>query len=323
VAVTVDNFVRAETDAYFASLIDRSGIGVFSHARTPVAIDHQTVIRMNRDTLYSSAVFDLDASPVTVVLPDAGERFMSMQVISEDHYTPLVVYEPGEHELTREVAGTRYAAALVRTLVDSRSDSDIAEVHQLQDRIVVNQVSRGRFEVPDWDRVTLATVRDTLKRIAPGITGMGEMFGRKDAVDPIRHLVGTAIGWGGNPERDATYVGGYPHDNDGATAYRLTVGEVPVDGFWSISVYNRDGFFEKNSADAYSVNSLTADRNPDGTVTIQFGGSQFGGAAGDAPNFLSITPGWNYVVRLYRPRPEILDGSWTFPEPTPFTARTS
>jgi hypothetical protein len=38
---------------------------------------------------------------------------------------------------------------------------------------------------------------------------------------------------------------------------------------------------------------------------------------GDAQNFLPITAGWNYVVRLYRPRPEILDGSWTFPTPVP------
>jgi hypothetical protein len=27
----------------------------------------------------------------------------------------------------------------------------------------------------------------------------------------------------------------------------------------------------------------------------------------------SLPPG--HLVRLYRPRPEILDGSWTFPEP--------
>ena len=38
------------------------------------------MIRLNRDTLYSSAVFDLDAGPVTITLPDAGKRFMSMLV---------------------------------------------------------------------------------------------------------------------------------------------------------------------------------------------------------------------------------------------------
>ena len=60
--------------------------------RTPASIDNQAVVRMNRDTLYASGVFDLDAGPVTITLPDAGKRFMSMQVIDEDEYTPMVVY---------------------------------------------------------------------------------------------------------------------------------------------------------------------------------------------------------------------------------------
>jgi len=47
---------------------------------------------MNRDTIYSSGVFDLDASPITITLPEAGKRFMSMQVISQDHYTLDVLY---------------------------------------------------------------------------------------------------------------------------------------------------------------------------------------------------------------------------------------
>jgi hypothetical protein len=30
-------------------------------------------------------------------------------------------------------------------------------------------------------------------------------------------------------------------------------------------------------------------------------------------NYLPITEGWNFAIRLYQPRKEILDGSWTFP----------
>jgi hypothetical protein len=44
---------------------------------------------------------------------------------------------------------------------------------------------------------------------------------------------------------------------------------------------------------------------------------QFGGCDGSVANCLPVTPGWNYLVRLYRPRQEILDGSWTFPEAHP------
>jgi hypothetical protein len=61
--------------------------------------------------------------------------------------------------------------------------------------------------------------------------------------------------------------------------------------------------------DAYSLNNLTAKRNADGSIPVQFGGCD-----GKVPNCLPIMPGWNYAVRLYRPRAEILNGTWTFPK---------
>src|SRR6202000_3490155 len=121
---------RAESDMYFAGLLkDSDGIGKFAHRREPARIDNQTVIRLNRDTLYSSGVFDLDAGPVTVTLPDAGKRFMSMQVINEDHYVPEVFYGPGSHTLSRDQAGTRYVMAAVRTLVDPPAPKALDGVH--------------------------------------------------------------------------------------------------------------------------------------------------------------------------------------------------
>ena len=87
---------------------------------------------------------------------------------------------------------------------------------------------------------------------------------------------------------------------------------VPVDAFWSISLYNAKGYFEKNPYDAYSVNDITAHKTADGSTTIQFGGCH-----GKISNCLPIMEGWNYTVRMYRPRPEILDGKWKFPEAQP------
>ena len=80
--VTVDNFVRAESDLYFSAMVKDGGFGTFNHVREVAPLDNQNVIRLNRDTLYSSAVFDLDAGPVSITLPDAGKRFMSMQIIN-------------------------------------------------------------------------------------------------------------------------------------------------------------------------------------------------------------------------------------------------
>ena len=101
-----------------------------------------------------------------------------------------------------------------------------------------------------------------------------------------------------------------PAKNDGATAYKLNVKDVPVDGFWSISLYNAESYFQKNDYNAYSLYNITAKKNADRSITIQFGGRD-----GKIANCLPIMPGWNYTVRLYRPRAEILDGRWKFPEP--------
>ena len=95
IPVTIENFPRAETDLYLRKIVKNDGFGKFDHHREPTPIDQQHVIRMNRDTLYSEGVFDLDASPVTVTLPNAGARFMSMQVIDEDAHTLKVVYGAG------------------------------------------------------------------------------------------------------------------------------------------------------------------------------------------------------------------------------------
>ena len=172
VAITPDNFVRAESDLYFSGVVKDGGFGKFMHRREPTPIAKQTVIRMNRDTLYSAAVFDLDAGPATITLPDPGERFLSM--------------------------------------------------------------------------------------------------------------------------------------------HKLNVKDVPVDGFWSISVYHSKGYFAPNPENAYSLNNLTAKAGDDGSFAIQFGGCD-----GKIANCLPVPPGWNYLVRLYRPKAEVLNGAWTFPEPQP------
>jgi hypothetical protein len=312
VPVTVDNFVRAETDMYVVSLAKQGGLGKILHRREPVSIDHQTVIRLNRDTLYSSGVFDLDAGPVTISMPDSGKRFMAMQVISEDHYVPAVFYGAGTHTLTRENVGTRYVVVGIRTLVNPTSPTDIEQVHKLQDAIKVSQAAWGKLEVPNWDLVSQKKVRDALLVLASTIPDFKRAFGTKEEVDPVRRLLGTAAAWGGNPDKDAIYLNFTPTRNDGKTVYRLVVKDVPVDAFWSVSVYNAQGYFEKNSLNAYSINDVTAKKSNDGSIAIQFGGCNE-----RVENCIPIVAGWNYTVRLYRPRAKILSGAWTFPDAVP------
>ena len=312
ILVTVDNFVRAETDRAFAGIVNMDGFGKFEHSRELTAIHRQVVPRQNRDTLYSPAVFDLDAGPVTVTLPDAGQRFMTMIAIDEDHYVHSVVYGLGTYTYSRNQLDTRYALIAIRMLVNPANPKDVAAVHALQDAVIVEQKSPGTFEVPNWDPITQKKVRDALITLGETMPDLRNAFGAKGQVDPIRHLIGTATTWGGNPDKDAIYLNVTPAENDGATVHKVIVEEVPVDGFWSISVYNAEGYFEKNALNAYSLNNITAKKSKDGSVAVQFGGCD-----GKMPNCLPITKGWNYMVRLYRPREEILNGSWRFPEARP------
>jgi len=313
IAVTVDNFARAESDLYIGNLAkEAGGIRKLVHHREPASIDHQTVIRLNRDTLYSFAVFDLDAGPVTVTMPDPGKRFMSMQVINEDHYVPAVCYGAGSHLLTRNMVGTRYVLVGIRTFVDPNDPNDLKQVHALQDAIKVGQTNDGKLELPNWDQASQKEIRDALLILAKHSGGFANAFGPKGEVDPVRHVIGTAAGWGGNPDKDATYLSFNPTKNDGSTVYQLKVKDVPLEAFWSVSVYNAAGYFQKNEYNAYSLNNVTAKKNDDGSVTVQFGGCD-----GKIPNCLPIMSGWNYTVRLYRPREQILDGTWKFPDAQP------
>jgi hypothetical protein len=310
--VSPDNFIRAETDMYFGNIAGTGGLGRFVHFRELSPLDNQLVVRQNRDTLYSPVLFDLEAGPVTVTLPDAGDRFMSMQVITEDHYVPEVIYTAGSQTFTGEDIGTRYVALPLRILVNPNDPADLDAVHALQDAVTVQQDSPGSFEIPDWDPVSQKQVRDALIALFATLPDSKGMFGPEGEVEPVRRLIGAAAAWGGNPEKDALYLTVNPPQNDGTTVHRLTVPDVPVDGFWSVTVYNKDGYFTENPQNAYSLNNIVAAKESDGSVEIQFGGCD-----GSRANCLPITPGWNYLVRLYRPRAEVLDGSWTFPQAQP------
>lgn len=305
--VTVDNFVRAETDMTLVRYSKQGAFGKMFHIRQPTPIDKQDVISMNRDTLYSAGIFDL-TEPVTIIKPDSGGRFQSMLVINQDHSMLPVEHGAGEFVLTKESAGTRYVFVIFRTFIDANDPADIKSANALQDKITVRQKSPGSFDVPDWDEASLKTARDAINVLAATRTSAKGMFGDKAKLDPISHLLGTAFGWGGNPEEAAMYDFFVPPKNDGKTRYTVTVKDVPVNGFWSITVYNKDGFMEKNDENIYSYNNVTAKKNANGSITINFG------AGTDAINNVPITPGWRYSVRMYQPKQEIINGSWSFPK---------
>lgn len=304
--VNVDNFVQAETALMFQRLAaDAGGLNTWIHYRVPAPLDHQPIIRQNRDTLYSAAIVDVSQDGM-LTLPDTEGRYLSAMVVNEDHYIPIIFHDAGEHALSRDEIGTDYALVAVRTLVDPGDPADVARVNELQDQLGLSLNSSTPFEPPAYDEASLIATRTPLLTLAAGLPDFRRAFGPADVVDPRRHLVATAAGWGGLPETEAHYINVYPHLPVGE--YRLHLVDVPVDAFWSISLYNAYGYFEPNELGVNNINSVTVTPEADGSVIVHFGLRSAGKA-----NFLHIMDGWNFLIRLYQPRPEVLDGTWKPP----------
>ena len=216
----------------------------------------------------------------------------------------------GTYKLTMKKFDTPYVILVGRILANPVDPEDIKTANALQDKIKIEAASAKTYTHPKYDLASYEATYKLLLELSKGMSDARRTFGKKEEVTETRHLLGTAFGWGGLPVYEAFYINrGEPRK---AGEFQLTVKDIPVDGFWSISIYNKDGYFEENEFDSYSINNLTAKPNKVGSVTLNFGTSPDG-----KDNFLYVMDGWNYVVRLYQPLDEVLDGKWTFPEPQP------
>ena len=310
ITVNVDNYARSETDMQIDRMLKmEKSVNKWTHNRLPTPLDKQTVIRMNRDTLYSFATVDISKG-ATITMPDAGKRYMTLMVINNDGYINKVFHGGGTYKLTMKEFNTHYVVLGVRTLVKSTDDADIKAANALQDKMKIDAASAKPFVMPKYDMKSYNATYKPLLELSKGVPDTRKMFGKKTDVDPVRFILGSAFGWGGLPIKEAYYLNVNPNLPVGE--YQVTVKDVPVDAFWSISLYNKKGYFQKNDLDAYSVNNISGKPNKDGSFTVHFGGCK-----DKRVNCLPLTEGWNYVVRLYQPRKELLDGKWTFPGPAP------
>lgn len=310
VPVNVMNFVTAQTAMQFDTYQTKAGgVNKALNIREPVPIDAQSTIRINRDTLYSFITIDISKG-ASVTLPEADGRYMSMMVVNEQDYTNAVYTEPGTYELTEKQFDSDHVWVVIRTLVDSNSPADIQQVHELQDRITVQAKSARPFTLPDYDMAGYKETLDSLLELGSNVPNSRGWFGSEEETTPIGHLIGAAVGFGGLPQKHAYYLNVDPRLPVGE--YTFTVKDVPVRAFWSVSLYNKEGYFQKNPANAYNFNSVNAKKNADGSITINFGGCGDGRV-----NCLPIMEGWNYGIRMYEPEKTVLDGEYVFPTVKP------
>ncbi len=205
VVVNVDNFERVETNRMFLALqAPIGGANRWLHYRMPPSADHQPVIRPNRDTLYSNNTVDISEG-ATLTMPETGGRYMTAMVINQDHYIERVYDTPGTYELTMAEFSTPHVLVGLRTLVDPSDPADIAAANALQDQVVIESVSSKPFSPLPYDEESYQVTFDALIELGRGVGRLSKTFGKKEDVNPIRHLIGTAIAWGGSPEGQAYY----------------------------------------------------------------------------------------------------------------------
>lgn len=305
--VTPDTFIRAETDNMYAAMIENAaGTNKFYHFRQPTPLDNQTVIRMNRDVLYSGGVFDAEDG-ITINFPQLpDDRYASVYIIDNDHYVVDIIHEPGTHTVKGE---TRFLYVIIRVqLKDSTSKEDIALVNSLQDQFKVTSKTGGEFPGFQWDRKSLDALRSEYEEGSKKFDSWAGMMGKRGEVNEETRHFAAAAAWGLLPEQEATYLNYQPASASADKCYSARYHVPENKGFWSITVYGNDGFMK---SDNNVLNESNTKLNDDNTFTAYFGSEK---ACGKVPNRVDTSEGWNFLLRIYRPGKSVLDGSYSMPE---------
>jgi len=307
--VTPDTFIHAESDRMFADIARQAGgVNKFFHFRRVTPLDRQTVIRMNRDTLYSMGVVDTEGG-ATITFPKIPDgRYASIYVVDNDHYVPVVFYTPGEHKLPQD---TKYMGIGVRIqLFNPHDPKEIALVNKLQDQFVIHAKSADPLPPFKWDTASLNALRAQYEKEGAQYSSYKGMQGARGTVNDKTRYIAAAVAWGLFPEKDATYLN-YNGHHDINSCWRATYKVPENKAFWSITVYGKDGFLKSDNA---IINASNVKLNKDGTFTVYYGSRALCGK--DVPNRLDVSPGWNFLMRIYRPGKSVLNGHYKLPKAT-------
>lgn len=296
IPVTLDNYRFAESDVAFDNITKFVGTNQFLHFPVDAFdLENQTVVRMNRDTIYSAAILNVSEG-ASVTLPEANGRYMSAMVVQNDHYIDQVFKTPGTHVIA---ADTDFVMLALRIRINPNDSADGARVKALQDAVAFEVNATESHDLQDYDMQQLVTLRDELAAEAAGLGSLNNMSGARGTIDDHMHLLGTAAGWGLLPDANARYLSYGQEDGQGCFHATYLVPPFNEPGFFSITMYNADGWIFSDRA---ILNEYNIEFNDDGTFD-----AYFGECGDDAKNNLPVVDGWNFLMRVYEPRLEELD----------------
>ncbi|MBO6608041.1 DUF1214 domain-containing protein [Psychroserpens sp.] len=306
--VTPESYPTDETSRQMLKVQSEAGVNNFKHERELTPTDKQSVVRMNRDTYYSKAMVNVSKG-ATITMPEIPEgKYMSVEGVTEDHRIQAMKYGPGTYELTTHT-GTHLFVII-------RLDQTFTETEakEIQDKMVINANSDELFTAESineesFNEVELALkmkVLEIAKREGVVQAGIGLFTDPRDESARLytdeKHQVGAAVGWGGAQLKDNVYETSTNFSID--KCYQITFENPKNRDFWSITVYDKNGFMFNDLA---NFSSYTAQPNEDGTYTISLGCGE------DAPNNLEIdnpTGVFNITARHYGPSKRVVEDGY-------------
>lgn len=307
IPVTLENYKVAESDLAFGGTIKLASANkLFHYPVKPFDLSHQTVVRMNQDTIYSGAVIDVSKG-ATITLPEANGRYQAVMIVQNDHYVNDVFIGAGTYKIQSDT-DSDFVLLAVRTEINLNDPEDGKKVMALQQAIKLDVKGDKAFKQPNYDMEQLVKLRGKLATEGLALGSLNNMQGARGNVDEHLHLLGTAVGWGLLPDANARYLGYVQKDGDGTGCYQANYKVPPFNdgGFFSITMYDGDGWMFSEKA-ILNKNNVTF--NDDGSFD-----ANFGECGNNAKNNLPITKGWNFIMRVYEPKLTALDA---YKLPTP------
>ena len=290
IIVTQDNFAHAYTNMRFGAILKNTG-GVNKFFAMPVPSSDpakQFVVRMNRDTPYSLSVIDMSSGEVYITVPKT-DRYVTIQVVDENHETQPMIYGSGRHKIT---AKTDFAFVIVRAL-----DGDIRK------DLVIEAGSAKPFKAKLWDMKSFHAIDKAGNLDFGDGYDQSKAFGNTESGQTAyMNYVGVAGGWGGAMVEDNIYQTTKYLDANGC--YEMTFTDPKDIYFWSATVYNGEGRMFNDKANLSS--EMNVEKNADGTITLRFGCE---GQANNLPIVEGNTTGkFNVVIRHYGPSKMVSNG---------------
>ena len=293
-----EEFIRAESLHFMSGMAEREGINNFYHFQSLARAEDKWVVSPNNDVIYSMGIVDVSEG-FTLYMPDTGNRFLTAQIVSEEHMSQQLVgggtysFDPGHFPGSHVAIGVRIGT-------DASNDDVKHILETLHPQLRIEATAAA--PVSTYDEVAMMAVRDAMML---EYDKMSDTFGlMTDDITKVadweRFTYATAGAWGLAADEYAMYAPYALQNAKSDTCYVATYDQPIVNQFWSITAYNSEKYLMANESNI--VNTGNATLNEDDTFTVHFGSKEACAEVQDIKNFILATEdNWAFLMRAYEP----------------------